>query len=136
MIQKIEHVTIIVTDMDRSIAFYNNVFGFEVRTRGTNPRREMAFLYLPQDRDLEIELIRDLVPGETYAEIGIVNHLAFRVQDIDKAIAACREQGIALLSEGPSPTLDGGKMILFHGPDKELLQLIEPSPDRVLGNGN
>ncbi|MED0678109.1 VOC family protein [Aneurinibacillus thermoaerophilus] len=45
MIKKIEHVALIVSDMDRSIAFYSSMFGYRVRLRGQNAVREMAFLY-------------------------------------------------------------------------------------------
>ena len=46
MIRKMEHVAIMVRDMDQSIQFYSDIFGFNVRLRGSKPDREMAFLYL------------------------------------------------------------------------------------------
>ncbi|WP_256218421.1 VOC family protein [Bacillus sp. MUM 116] len=46
MLSKMEHVAIIVQDMDQSIQFYSDIFGFKVRLRGSNPNREMAFIYL------------------------------------------------------------------------------------------
>ena len=129
MIRQIEHTAIIVTDMDRSIAFYRSL-GFEVRLRGTNPAREMTFLYLPQHPGVEIELIRELNPDTTFSEDGIVNHLAFRVDHIEETIAALKEQGVEFVSDEPKPTLDGGKMVLFYGPDRELLQLIQVPKER------
>lgn len=125
MIRKMEHVAIIVTDMDRSIDYYAEMFGFQVRLRGSNAKREMAFLYLEAQPDMEIELIRDVEPVGEYNDDGKVNHLAFTVEDIDEAIAHYREKGIDFLSAGANPTLEGGRMILFHGPDGELLQFVE-----------
>ncbi|GAK14664.1 VOC family protein [Geomicrobium sp. JCM 19039] len=69
MIRKMEHVAIIVNDMDTSIGYYEDLFGFVLRLRGSNDIREMAFLYLPDTPDVEIELIRDLNPTETYARL-------------------------------------------------------------------
>lgn len=125
MIAKMEHTAIIVSDMDRSIEFYSKILGFNVRLRGDNPNRELAFLYLEKQPDMEIELIRDINPVGEYAESGIVNHLAFTVEDITLAIHHFKEKGIHFTSGEPKPTLEGGRMILFYGPDNELLQLVE-----------
>ncbi|MBN6188091.1 VOC family protein [Aneurinibacillus sp. BA2021] len=126
MIKKMEHVAVIVTDMDRSIAFYKEMFGYEVRLRGENAVRDMAFLYHPAQPGMEIELIRDLTPQESYSDSGIVNHIAFTVDRIEDAIDYYRAKGIVFHTEEPKPTLEGGRMILFYGPDRELLQLVEP----------
>lgn len=126
MIKKMEHVAIIVTDMDRSIMFYEEMFGYKVRIRGQSAVREMAFLYHDNQPGMEIELIRDLKPIENYSDSGIVNHLAFTVDNIDEAIAHYKEKGIIFNSDEPKPTLDGGRMILFYGPNRELLQFVEP----------
>ncbi|MGG1401253.1 VOC family protein [Bacillus salipaludis] len=125
MISKMEHVAIIVTDMDRSIQFYSEIFGFKVRLRGSNPNREMAFIYLESQPDMEIELIRDLKFLGEYSDKGIVNHLAFTVTNIDETIQYLKKKGIEFPADGVKPTLEGGRMILFPGPDQELLQLVE-----------
>lgn len=127
MIQKIEHTAIMAKDMENSIEFYTEKLGFKVRLRGNSPNRELAFLYLESQPDMEIELIRDLEPTETYHDVGLVNHLAFNVTDIDEAIRHYRNLGIEFTTVETKPTLEGGRMILFHGPNGELLQLIERS---------
>lgn len=126
MIKKMEHVAVIVSDMDRSIAFYKEMFDYQVRLRGENAVREMAFLYHNVQAGMEIELIRDLVPQGSYSDSGIVNHIAFTVDNIEEAIGYYRNKGIVFTTEEPKPTLEGGRMILFYGPDRELLQLVEP----------
>lgn len=125
MIRKAEHVAIIVTDMDKSIEFYSNLFGYQVRTRGQSKVREMAFLYRDNQLDFEIELIRDLVDQGEYFPKGIVNHLAFTVDNMEEAIPFYREKGIQFLTETANPSIDGGKTIFFYGPNQELLQLVE-----------
>ena len=52
--------------MDKSIQFYSDLFGFQVRLRGSKPDREMAFLYLDSQPDMEIELIREMNPVTKY----------------------------------------------------------------------
>ena len=125
MIYKMEHVAIIVKDMDESIQFYRDVLGFTVRLRGSNPNREMAFLYKEGQANMEIELIRDIVQDTVYSDSGIVNHLAFTVRNIEEAIQYYQEKGIEFTSAEPKTTLEGGRMILFYGPNRELLQLVE-----------
>ena len=125
MIKKMEHTAIIVGNMDETIHYYGDMFGFKVRLQGSNEKREMAFLYLEEQPGIEIELIRDIDPIGEYNKSGIVNHLAFTVEDINKAIQHYKSKGIEFLSPEPQPTLEGGRMILFHGPNDELLQLVE-----------
>ena len=125
MIRKMEHVAIMVRDMDQSIQFYSDIFGFSVRLRGSKPDREMAFLYLESQPDMEIELIQEKTAATEYSETGIVNHLAFTVENIDETITFLKEKEIIFTSDEVKPTLEGGRMILFHGPSRELLQLVE-----------
>ncbi|WP_245796469.1 hypothetical protein [Domibacillus antri] len=42
-----------------------------------------------------------------------------------KAVRSYKEKGIEFTSSERKPTLEGGRMILFYGPDRELLQLAE-----------
>jgi len=125
MIKKMEHTAIIVANMDHAIQYYSDMFGFKVRLRGSSKTREMAFLYLEEQPSMEIELIRDIDPINEYNKSGIVNHLAFAVEDINQAISYYEKKGIQFLSHQPNSTLEGGLMILFYGPNGELLQLIE-----------
>lgn len=125
MIQKMEHTAIMVQDMERSIQFYCDVLGFNVRLKGRKPDREMAFLYLESQPDMEIELICDVGSAVGYNEDGIVNHLAFTVNDIEAAIGYLKDKRVEFCSDEIKPTLEGGRMILFWGPSRELLQLVE-----------
>lgn len=124
MITKMEHTAIMVKDMDKTIQFYTEMFGFKLRLRGSRPDKEMAFIYLESQPDMEIELIRDIHSTEEYNEIGIVNHLAFTVTNIEEEIIELREKGINFISE-VKPTLEGGRNIFFKGPNNEILQLVE-----------
>ncbi|MCK1992927.1 VOC family protein [Peribacillus muralis] len=125
MISKMEHVAVMVTDMERSIKFYSETFRFKVRLRGVRFDREMAFLYLESHPSMEIELIQELKSIGDYSNTGKVNHLAFTVEDIDEAFSYYKEKGIEFLSDEAKQTLEGGRMFFFSGPDGELLQLVE-----------
>lgn len=125
MIKKVEHVALIVTDMEKSISYYSSMFGFSLRTRRQIKTRDLAFLKHDQQPGFEIELIRDLVPQGEYSERGIVNHLAFTVENMEEAIRFYKEKGIIFHSEAYDTANDGTKTIFFHGPNEELLQFVE-----------
>lgn len=129
MIKKVEHVALIVKNMDDSIHYYCDMFGFQLRSRGSSKTREMAFLTHENQPGFEIELIQDIVPLGDYAESGIVNHLAFTVDNMEEAIAYYREKGVQFESEEPNQNYQGAKIIFFYGPNRELLQFVEPAKD-------
>lgn len=130
MIKKVEHVALIVSNMERSIEYYSGMFGYKLRTRGQGLTRDMAFLYHDDQPGFEIELIRDLQPQGDYSDKGIVNHLAFTVENIEEAIEYYRIKGIEFNSEKFNTAVDGAKTIFFYGPNRELLQLVEPNEER------
>jgi lactoylglutathione lyase len=125
MIQRVEHVGIMVTDMDESIRFYEDLLDFKVRIRVNNGDQELVFLEHHGLAGFEIELIRDIIPTITYTEYGLVNHLAFAVDHIDSVITSLRKRGVQYLTNKPKRGINGRKTIRFKGPNGESLQLVE-----------
>lgn len=120
---KMEHVGIMVNDMDESLAFYQNILGLKLRNREwLNDTVELAFLYFPEQPSVEIELVfGNQVEGE-----GIVNHLAFTVEDIEAELVRFKEAGVKLVDEEPRSILkDNVKIAFFEGPNGEKLELVE-----------
>ncbi|MDR6998893.1 VOC family protein [Neobacillus niacini] len=125
MIKRVEHVGIIVSDMEGSIKFYETLLDFKVRVRRNNGDKELTFLSHQGLPGFEIELIRDLQQGVQYSEYGLVNHLAFVVEDIEKAISSYRQSGIVFETSEPKHGINGRKTIRFRGPNGEMLQFVE-----------
>lgn len=128
MILKLDHVAIIVEDLDKSIAFYEQVLGLVVRMRAQNDVRQMAFLHHPNQPDMEIELIMDIIPQGTYAKSGIVNHLALTVSNMDEAIERCQAYGIHVDLDSLFVTKEQRKIVFAYGPSGEMLQFVQPAP--------
>jgi lactoylglutathione lyase len=123
MIRKLEHVGIFVSDMDRSLAFYQDVLGLALRERiHLTDEVELAFLYHPEQPDVEVELVcgRNLEAQE-----GRVNHLAFTVDRIEEEIERLKERGVEMADQVPRVILNGVKIAFFFGPDGEKLELVQ-----------
>jgi len=124
MIKKIEHTAIIVKNLEESIKFYEDILNFKLRTAGSNDSRKMAFLYVEDNPQVEIELIEELTDVGQLAD-GVVDHLAFAIENMAESMEELKAKGIEFLTEEPKLTIFGDKMILFRGINGELLQLIE-----------
>lgn len=123
MIKKLEHVGVMVKDIDRSIAFYTEVLGMNlVGRKRLNETTELAFLSFPGSENIEVEL----VSREGFSEDGVVNHIAFTVSDIEAEVERLKKAGVRMLDEAPRTILDGIKIAFFLGPDGEKLELFEP----------
>lgn len=120
---KMEHVGIMVKDMDESLAFYQNILGLELRNREwLNENVELAFLFFPEQPSVEVELVY----GGPVENEGIVNHLAFTVENIDAELERLKEAGVKLVDEEPRIILNGTvKIAFFQGPNGEKLELVE-----------
>lgn len=124
MFKKMEHIGIMVNDMDRSIEFYTEVVGMDLKKREKlNEEVELAFLAFAGSEDIELELVGRGTTG--LSDQGIVNHLAFSVEDIDETLAHLKAHGVRLLDQTPREILDGVWIAFFFGPDGERLELVQ-----------
>lgn len=150
MLSSIDHVNLVVADLSRMIAFYRDVLGFTVakqvsisgewigRTVGLDDvRADVVYLELPAGP--RVELIRYISPSALSAPgvdrphaLGL-RHLAFRVEDIDAAVARLRANRVEPLSDvqtvpDAQVTYAGGvrkRLVYFRDPEGNLLELCE-----------
>lgn len=110
--------------MDESLAFYQNILGLELRHREwISDSVELAFLFFPEQPSVEVELVYGGGPVENQ---GIVNHLAFTVENIEAELVRFKEAGVKLVDEEPRSVLGGTvKIAFFQGPNGEKLELVE-----------
>jgi len=121
MIQAVHHVAVRVTDLERSIAFYVDLFGFVARTRTTLASgARIAFLRHPGG-GCELELIAGL--HDHHTGDGLVHHVAFLVDGVDEAFARLRDAGVTMLDAAPETLASGRRLFSFRGPDGERLQI-------------
>ena len=121
----IDHVTLVVKDMQRSRRFYVDLLGLEEVPRPGFRFPGMWF----QAGPTQIHLIGEHdesgpagVRAADGASISRTNHFAFEVADANAAAAYLREQGIAIAA-GPKQRPDGPTQVYVHDPDGHLVEL-------------
>jgi lactoylglutathione lyase len=121
----LHHAGVHVASLERSIAFYTAVFGFHLAERLSFGPEQLAFVAAGSAR---IELIADGAAGR---ETGVVDHVAFQVDDLDQWLQRLRARGVRLLDDAPVEVPALGARILFClGPDGERIELFEQRASR------
>ncbi len=122
----IHHVAIIVSDYEVSREFYVERLGFEVVRENWRPEKRDWKLDLRVNPTTELEIFAPENPPArpSYPEACGLRHLAFRVSDIEAAVAELAERGIEC---EPIRTDDftGERMTFFSDPDGLPLELHE-----------
>ncbi|HUY59057.1 MAG TPA: VOC family protein [Solirubrobacteraceae bacterium] len=119
------HTCYRITDVDRSVAFYEALGFREVRRMPIRDEAINVFMNLPEDGDEpRLELTYNF--GVDSYELGSgYGHIAITAPDLDATLARLAEQGIA--PERPPYSLrDGGSRICFvRDPDSYRIEIIE-----------
>jgi glyoxylase I family protein len=107
MFKKIDHVEITPSDLDRTIRFFTDIFGFTVKMRkkvDSPPLEEVAFLELG-NTVLELVAVKNPAPAPVVPQVGY-RMMAIEVEDMDKAIEYLKSKGVEIsmapVSLGPS----------------------------------
>jgi catechol 2,3-dioxygenase-like lactoylglutathione lyase family enzyme len=150
MVQAIDHINIVVSDLERSVCFYTELLGL-VETRrahlegrwiesivGLKGVRADVVYIEPPAGGMRIELLQYRAPlGKSLPENALPNtvglrHIALRVRDIHEVCNRLEAAGVELVGppvEVPSGVVshDAGDKVLcyFHDPDGVILELAE-----------
>lgn len=120
MIRDIDHVAIVVSDMDRAVDFYTGVLGLKLILDGRSQGGEKKSFIGTKSRVL-IALTEDSERGGSPGPSAEgVNHIAFGVDDLEKAHRILRERGVEFIEEKSSPD---GKIQAYHFLDPDGLEL-------------
>ena len=133
MPDRIDHVAIIVRDIEQALLFYRDTLGIipgEIQEVPTEQVR-IAFLPMGGPGGSEIELIQPLTADSSLSKFldkrgeGL-HHICLEVENIDAALAEMREEGAAVLDKQPRVAAEG-RAIFLHpkGTNGVLLELLE-----------
>jgi len=115
---KIDHLGIAVSSIDAKKNFWTDVLGLTVEGTETIHEQKVTTAFLPVGES-EVELLESTSqdgPVAKYIEKrgeGI-QHVAFRVENIEEALAELKEKGIALIDQTPRIGAGGAKIAFLH----------------------
>jgi methylmalonyl-CoA/ethylmalonyl-CoA epimerase len=116
MLRQIDHIGIAVNNLDETVAFYRQVMGLEVSSTEVFRGMKIAFLRIG---DSELELLEDLTPdGAIARHIATrgegLQHVAYRVENIERELQDMRAKGIELIDERPRPGARHARVAFLH----------------------
>ncbi|MGQ0719031.1 MAG: methylmalonyl-CoA epimerase [Pseudonocardiales bacterium] len=136
----IDHVGIAVPDFDAAVQFHRATFGLELVHEEVNEEQGVheGMLRAPGDpgTGAAVQLLAPLGPTSVIAKFLDRNgpglqQLAYRVTDIDSAMAALRATGVRLLYDTARRGTAGSRINFVHPRDAGgvLVELVEPAPE-------
>ena len=146
LIEAIDHINIVVEDMEKMVAFYSQVIEMEAYNTASisgdwvdnlvgleGVQADVTFLRCEVGTNLE--LIKYISPpGKRPENLSISNshgirHIAFRVRSIDSVVERCQKAGVefrAEVQDVPPRQADFGKskkrIVYFNDPEGNLLE--------------
>ncbi|MGG1601130.1 MULTISPECIES: VOC family protein [Paenibacillus] len=123
--RKVEHVGVMVKDIDTSVRFYKEVVGLELKDKldHSNGVIKLAFLGFGQAGETELELIQGYNDG--LPQEGKVHHLAFTVDDIEEEWARISRMDVKLIDQEITTLPNGSRYFFFYGPDGEWIEFFQ-----------
>jgi len=102
-IKRIEHVGVIVRDVEASRKLWEDCLGIPLGGTEANSIRKLALYPVGESM---VELIAGTTPDSKHQRMvaegkGGLNHICFEVEDIDQALAELKEKGIPLIDQVP-----------------------------------
>ena len=117
-IQRIDHLAILVEDIDQAAAFWRDGLGMSIAHQQNVPAEQARIAFLPVG-DGEIELVQP-----TTADSGLrryldkrgpgMHHVCLQVDDIEGMLAQIKTKGFELINETPRTSPDGKKYAFVH----------------------
>lgn len=115
---KLDHIGIAVKNLDETLKFYTDVLGLELQGTEVVEDQKVRVAFLPVG-DTEIELLESTSPDGPIAKFIEKNgegmqHMAFKVDNIEEAIAYMLEKGMRMIDETPRYGAGGAKIAFVH----------------------
>src|SRR3990172_11705406 len=141
MVNRINHIAVVVDDIEAALSFWRDGLGVEVSQVEDVPDQRSAVAFLPIGEG-ELELVKPTDEQSGIARYLLkrgpgMHHICFEVEDIAVTLERLKAQGVRMIDEQPTMGT-GGKKIAFvhpastHGVLVELYELTPQEPHRRL----
>ncbi len=117
-IKHIDHIGIAVKGIEQAGKFYTDVLGLTIEDVENVADQKVNVAFIPIT-DSEVELLESTEPDGPVAKYISargegVQHIAFRVEDIDKALEELKEKGVRLIDQTPRKGAGGARIAFIH----------------------
>ena len=116
-LKRVDHVGIAVKNLDEAVKFYESL-GFKATGYEVVAEQKVKVAFLPCG-DSEIELLESTEPDGPIARFIEKNgpgiqHIAIRVDNIDKALEELKEKGVRLIDQTPRYGAGNARIAFVH----------------------
>jgi methylmalonyl-CoA/ethylmalonyl-CoA epimerase len=128
IIKKIDHVAIVVEDMENALSFWRDALGLELHELRDVPAEKSQVAFMPVS-DTELELVMPTTDDSGIAKYLAkrgqgMHHLCLEVDDLLGMLAQLKAKGVRLINEEPRTSADG-KIYAFIHPESACGVLVE-----------
>lgn len=128
-VRTIDHVTLVVADLERSRKFFAGLLGMEERPRPDFGFPGLWFQAGATQIHLNVASPEAGTPGLQYDAESITRalHVAFLVDDAQAAADILRERAVEIIA-GPRSRPDGAIQLYILDPDGHQIEITSPAP--------
>ncbi|ADL08563.1 methylmalonyl-CoA epimerase [Thermosediminibacter oceani] len=115
---KIDHIGVAVKSIEEASKIYTELLGLEMHGVEEVAEQKVKVAFIPVGES-EVELLESTDPEGPIARFIEKNgegiqHIAFRVDDIEKALEELKQKGVRLIDEKPRYGAGGAKIAFIH----------------------
>lgn len=117
-VKHIDHIGIAVRSIEEAGKFYADVLGLKLQKVETVAEQMVKTGFFPIT-DSELELLESTAPDGPVAKFVEargegVQHIAFRVENIDDALRELKQRGVRLIDQEPRKGAGGSRIAFIH----------------------
>ncbi|MBW1717035.1 MAG: methylmalonyl-CoA epimerase [Deltaproteobacteria bacterium] len=117
-IKHIDHIGIAVKSIEEGKRFFTDILGLKFEKTEIIEEQKVKTGFFPIT-DSELELLESTEPDGPVAKFieargQGVQHIAFRVENLDEALAELREKGVRLIDQEPRKGAGGARIAFIH----------------------
>jgi methylmalonyl-CoA/ethylmalonyl-CoA epimerase len=129
---QVDHIAVVVSDLERSIGYYQGYFGYVWDGQIYVDMLQMARIAFiePADSNFKIELTQPTCEDSPLTgplKRGTrISHICYRVSNIEEALHRFVELGSRIVSDPkPAVAFSGRRVAFVFTPDREIVELLE-----------
>ncbi len=118
MLERIDHIGIAVRDLEAALTVYRDCLGLTMTGVEEVAEQKVKVAFLPVG-DSKVELLQSTDPEGPVAKFienkgEGVQHIAFRVKNLEEKLAELKAKGVRLIDEKPRYGAGGARIAFLH----------------------